>query len=322
MFPRPTTLIVAALALAVVCLSTATGQPPKADPPAKKADPFTQSADMRKLAHLAFEAGLHKEALDLFAKWRPATGCGTCNDSLECSRLYHIALCHAHLKDYRAAVEVCYKATRMGGMDRSAVGLFVFELYRDAGQLDDLNALFEVDNPRVRDPITETLRELFRVRALGEKKDVTELIKACQEFGSTHTFTYENPLVGWRARAASEELARCGEDAVKPIAEAIDARQKCVSWLIYALGRHPSGKALDALEALVAKESSWNSGNVAYAISLHGEAGKKLLGVIAKQENRGVQAKADDILNGRFKVESSPVYPKPKAGSLPNKLFE
>jgi hypothetical protein len=286
-------------------------------------------------AHLA--AGRYREAHDAYAGWRPVSFCGTCEAMMQDERSHGMALCLAYLNDHPAAARVGLRAVGAGTADSSLqTAVLLFELYRDAGQLGDLTAMLDrieqrllaaaaktgpVDARRRRDLLeyapTWEVREMMRIADLGAKKDVAALVALCQDSRSAQADTFDAKPYELRGRVAADALAACGDGAVGPVRDAIRARRGSVSWLIYALGRSPTPAALDVLRDLAREEKSWNCGNVAYALALKGEPGRKLLLEIASTDTNGMRAAAVRRLE-QPAPRSGP--PKPKPGSLPKAL--
>lgn len=159
------------------------------------------NAELWKRADEYFTTGRYKRALDCYTRWTAASGCGTCDAQMHGTRVYRMAMCHVHLNDLHAAVRVCVEAYTDCGWSCPEVGIFLFRVYRDAGQLDDLwKMMDEAEKPafdefaraegkeltpaqreRVRKYLpTWSVREMGRLAQLGEKRDLAALIALCQ----------------------------------------------------------------------------------------------------------------------------------------------
>lgn len=311
--------------------------PPK---PMVKFDPLARAREQKQILtdardHLA--KGRYKEALHTYTRWDPDSWCGTCHSMMLGERLYHIALCHAFLGDSVGAARVCLDGFCAPFMEWSdtRVGLFVYDLYRAAGQLDDLWRLLADADQFVLDEVTKgwpmTIFEWHRHRQslpsavawrlrkideLAEDQDIAGLIANCQDAGYAHSDTTGPERSS--LRFAAEALAGCGKAATGSIGEAIFARQKNVSWLIYALGKSTDPDALVLLKAVAKVETSWNGDNVAYALALRGEAGRTALREVADRDTNGMQVSA---LKWLKTPPAEPVRPpQPKPGTLPTSL--
>ena len=139
---------------------------------------------------------------------------------------------------------------------------------------------------------TWPIRESLRITKLAEQKDVAALIAITQQAGSVNGPTFEDGGRDWRCKLAAEALATCGGKEVPALREAIGNGPTNQSWLIYALGKSPAPAALAVLDDLSKKEKGGDCDNVAYAIFLKGEAGKKLLSQIVERDDNGMRAAA------------------------------
>ncbi len=270
-----------------------------------------------------------KEALHWWTTWKPSSSCGTCLAGMRAQRWQGIARCQLHLGATTEAARTCAQAVFAHG-DWGSAGLaeLLFRIYREAGQLDDLGkmvAAFEEERLREFDAqgyfkdatreqklrflATRTIRELESDHGLSAAKNVAQLVAICQQSNSTHVDTFKELSQDHRCRAAAEALAALGDTAVKPVREAIENRAGSISWLIYSLGRNASPAALDALKELQKTERSWNMDNVAYALYLKGDEGRKLLA-------------AATLERIRKEARNVPAWPALKPGSLPKTLAE
>lgn len=137
---------------------------PAAPAPVPATKPFTfidamqASQKAEREAHDLYAKGRYSDALLAFTFWRPASGCGTCDDSMRGARYYHIALCRAHRKEHAAAARVCLDA--VGRWDwRGQADTFLVQLYREAGQLDDLGPLLDAIEQNAIDKTPKENRE-------------------------------------------------------------------------------------------------------------------------------------------------------------------
>src|SRR5262245_5409312 len=99
--------------------------------------------DLEPVAREFFAKGQYKEALDAYTLWRPSSWCGTCLSSMHSERYSRIALGHVHLGDYPAAVRTCFEPIGQKELFRGNANEFLVQLYREAGQLDDLKQFLD-----------------------------------------------------------------------------------------------------------------------------------------------------------------------------------
>ncbi len=90
-----------------------------------------------------YKQGQFKEALEAYTRWTPRSFCANCSYSMHDIRYRRIALCHSHLGDHTAAARVCLEAAGTQTMGDIGVAVFMIQLYREAGQLDDLGPLLD-----------------------------------------------------------------------------------------------------------------------------------------------------------------------------------
>jgi hypothetical protein len=173
-------------------------------------------------------------------------------------------------------------------------------------------------------PPTHSLRGLLRAQALAEKKDVAALVALCQKalpYGGVPT-----PEAGLRdltQSAAAEALAGLGAAAVDPVKAALAKRPEVTGWLIYALGRSSAPSALEVLKQVAERgrgDDHERAGNIAYALALKGETGKKVLKRLAKRESAMGEAAREWLGRKAEPAWPAPTWPRPKAGSLPKTL--
>ncbi|HEY7422773.1 MAG TPA: hypothetical protein VH682_00800, partial [Gemmataceae bacterium] len=277
-----------------------------------------------------------KKALDYFTRWEPQSWCGNCLVSMKAERGREIALCRLHLGDHAAVIRDRLRRLQkddwLGGFD----AWLLWRLYSDAGQLDDLRKMLNhyEKNRKKRPPEegpnlppTHQLRELLRTQALAEKKDVAALVTLCREEDDEYS-GLEVSRAGMKDlthSAAAEALAGIGGVEVEAIKSALDKRPKVTSWLIYALGRSTAPSALDVLKKAAEQEGSdeqYRTQNVAYALALKGEPGKKVLKRLAEKKSEMSGAAREWLQRKAEPVWPMPTWPRPKAGSLPKTLPE
>jgi tetratricopeptide (TPR) repeat protein len=257
-------------------------------------------------------------ALRALNEYRPKSFCGTCLATMRATRAEHIAFCHAQLGEHSKAAEVLWQGLNdpLGWSNHLALSLF--QLYRDAGQLDDLYrsvATAEKAGLRGKSPPVVPLRKLQRIQELRDAKAVHDLVAICRESNSTHRNTFAEPetRVDWESRAAAEALAGCGAEAVDAIEAAlINRRGSSISWLIFALGKNQSPKALLVLQGLLQSEKSYERSNVIFAVAMHGKQGEELLAQIG----------GENLVKSAREFPPLRAWPRPKASSLPKSLYE
>jgi len=170
---------------------------------------------------------------------------------------------------------------------------------------------------------------LFRVAQLKRDEKISGLIKICRDTDSDFFETCKDPDSNMHCKAAAEALASFGGREVAPLAKALSPIRHGSGWLTYALGRSPSPEALQALRRAANKiDARWEPHfNLAYAISLHGEEGKGLLGELARNPKMAHWAKErlKRTESGKTPKVDPPmmdeIRPRPKPGTLP-KTFD
>jgi hypothetical protein len=278
--------------------------------------------------------GDFKKALDYFTRWEvPQTGCGTCDFEMqmECGR--EITVCRLHLGDHAGlARDGLLVLQKYDGINAFNAGILC-RLYGDAGQLDDLRRLVD-DHDKTRKPHPDDdlrnpnrqLRELLHVETLAQEKNVAALVELCQDESKT-------PGQGFAASshcpreavhsAAAEALGSL--DAVDAVRSALAEKPYLTTWLVYALGRSNSPAALRALAELAeqqrGKSGRYMTDDIAYALALKGEPGRKVLKRLAERKQSEMGQSAREWLE----MEANPdwpeaTWPHPKAGSLPKTL--
>lgn len=296
----------------------------------------TRSDAIQRLARFHEAEGQWQKALAWWKAWEPRSWCGTCRMQMRAERGQHIARCLVQMADHPAAAQ--FLLERLSDTQHDFDPLYatpLFQMYRAAGQLADLRrmvqgreeALFKEYEDKgyfkgqqreeaMRSLPTLPLQQLFRIRELGEKKDVAALIGFTQDANAVRCATFADDR-DWRARAAAEALGECGDVAVAPIRERLAQGATNQSWLIYALGKNPTAAAQEVLLEFARREKGSDCDNVAYALTLHGDAGKKLLETIRDGDNSTMAATAKKWLEQPM-IPAEP--PRPRAGSLPKSL--
>src|SRR5262249_27617341 len=124
-------------------------------------------------------------------------------------------------------------------------------------------------------------------QALAEKKDAAALVALCQqETGRQRIEVSSDGMRDLVPCAAAEALSELGGTEVDAIKTALSKNPGETGWLIYALGRSSAPSALEVLKELAERERgewSFRKANIAYALALKGEPGKKALQRLAKQ---------------------------------------
>lgn len=272
-----------------------------------------------------------KKALEYYTRWEPRSWCGTCRASMMARRKREMALCQMQLGEHAAVIRDRLQLLQKEDWLSSFDSWLVWRLYNDAGQIGDLRKILDqyetTRKPRRQEaaefdlPPAYALRGLLRAQALAEKKDVAALVALCQEksrFGAPGPTQFaEGDLAPC---AAAEALAALGGAEVEPLKAALGKKPKVTGWLIYALGRSPAPSALTALTAMAERERGDDPvlvDNIAYALALKGEPGRKVLKRLV--ENKSVMGEAARSWLGceAEPLWPTPTWPRPKPGSLP-----
>lgn len=296
----------------------------------------TRAVAIQRLALVHEAEGQWREAMQWWEKWQPQSWCGTCAREMRAEKLDHINRCQLRLGEHKKAAE--FLLTALQQECTPLLPLRALQLYREAGQEADLLKMVEaIDKAQLaewdekgyfknmnREEVVKMLptwpiQESLRISKLAEQQDVAALIAITQQAGSVNARSFEDEGRDWRCKLAAEALAACGGKEVPALREAIVNGQTIHSWLTYALGKSPAPAALDVLDDLSRKEKGWNCDNVAFAINLKGEAGKKLLLRIIERDDNGMRATAKLWLE-KPPTDSSFSWPKPERGSLPKIL--
>jgi hypothetical protein len=294
----------------------------------------TRQRAILKLARYYRDKRDFKKALEYFTRWDPKSGCGNCQASILAERYEEMTLCRLQLGDHLDVVREGLRPLQSEGWLSSFDAWVLCRLYRDAGQLDDLLCLLdEYDRTRKRDPgrdrdPTRTLRDLLRIEALTQKKDVAALVALCQDTskGGGRSAS-EDAKIDPVNSAAAEALATL--DGVEAVKAALAKERVLTVWLIYALGRSNAPAALEELTRLAEElrgnaEGFFREDNIAYALAMKGEAGKKILKSLAQQPKSAIGQRAKDWLEVEKVKAAWPeaTWPRPKQGSLPRTWAE
>jgi hypothetical protein len=290
-----------------------------------------QEAFMRLGRHYRDEGDFNK-ALDYFIRWEPHSWCGTCQFELQMERWREITLCELHLGDHAVVVRASLLGLQEDGGLTGFDSRVLYSLYSDAGQLDDLRRLLDdYDAKRKRDPLddrepTRELRELLRIEALARNKDVAALVDLCLDDSKGRgTSACDHALRDPVHSAGAEALGAL--DAVEAMRSALAEKPILTAFLTYALARSKSPAALEALAELAEQQRgdsrSHLTEDIAYALALKGEAGRKVLKRLAEQKQSTMGSDARVWLEKKAKPAwPEATWPHPKAGSLPKTLPE
>ncbi len=293
-----------------------------------------QEAFIRLARHYR-DKGDFKKALDYFTRWEPQSWCGSCLESMEAERKREIAWCQLRLGDHGAVVRdrfhQLHQYAYRGGFNGFDAWVLCRE-YRDAGQLDDLRRILdEFDRTRKRDPQhdlkpTAYIRELIRIESLAQHKDVAALVAICQDHSKGQGRWAEKDAVSDPVRSTAAE-ALAALDGIEAVKAALAEKPYASTWLIYSLGRSSSPAALEVLTTLAEQQADvrkcQDGHNIAYALALRGEPGKRALKRLAERDNTefSMAYYAKDWVNRVAKPAwPQTTGPRPKAGSLPKTL--
>ncbi len=92
---------------------------------------------LRDVADWHFASGRYREALNAYSRHQAFGRCGNGVFGSVDHRTSRIALCHAHLRQHFVAAYVCFDGAQ-NWMGYHATAHFLIQLYREAGQLNDL----------------------------------------------------------------------------------------------------------------------------------------------------------------------------------------
>jgi hypothetical protein len=282
-----------------------------------------------RLAHHYRDKGDFNKALDYYTLWEPQSSCGTCWLEMRKERSQEITLCRLRLGDHAGLSRSILLDLQDGGISGFDARVLC-RLYSDAGQLDDLRRLLDAyDTTRKRGPDENgepgrVLRELVSIESLAQKKDAAALVALCLDVreGRQSSSQYQTDPVH---SAAAEALAAL--DGVEAVRSAL-AENLLTTWLVYALARSNSPAALRALAELAEQQRKHldksMADDIAYALALKGEPGKKVLKQLAGEgENSELGRSAQFWLERQAKPTwPEATWPRPKVGSLPKTLPE
>lgn len=102
-----------------------------------------RTTQLESVALAFYQQGQYENALEAYTRWTPKSFCANCSFSMHDTRSRRIALCHSHLRDHTAAARACLEAAGKQTMGDSGVAAFTIQLYREAGQLDDVGPLLD-----------------------------------------------------------------------------------------------------------------------------------------------------------------------------------
>jgi len=307
-------------------------------PPAATARNIMDTLDTRQEATIRMarhyrDKGDFKKALDYFTRWEPKSWCGTCLMQMRADRDRQIALCRLQLGDHASVIGDSLRLLCKDHWCRGFDAWVVCRLYADAGQLNDLRSMVDTyekarkplpaDEEQPRSP-TQDLRDLLRVQALADNKDVAALVDICQKEEERRAEAFKDGERDLLRCAAAEALAGLGGTAVESLKSALGQNPAEKAWLIYALGRSTAPAALMVLKEAAEKyrgDDSTVAQNLAYALALQGEPGKKILKQLSKGESEMGKA-AQEWLDWNAQPALPTTWPRPKAGSLPKQLPE
>ena len=236
---------------------------------------------------------------------------------------FYQGLCHEWLGNLQAALPLYFKVAFTLANRYVDPGAYVriTDLYRNAGQLDDLlrilDAMDAEHQAQVRALVRErelegrplkaarveemlqgtptwAMRRFLSVQDMEKRRDWDGLIALLKIKGTLAGPDEETARMGnWEATEAACLLARHPDEAVPLlIARIPKADRQDVKWLYYALGRCGTEEAVASLTAYARQESNvWWVNAVVYALSLTGEKGEAALGKLEKEETRNSHMK-------------------------------
>jgi hypothetical protein len=274
-----------------------------------------------------------RRALDYYSRWEPASWCGNDLVALRQQRDHEIILCRLQLGGHATVARDTFLDLQKYDEVSNFRAWVLWNLYRDAGQLDDLRGMLDnyekgrKERPRdeelPRSP-THVLRGLLRVQSLAEKKDVQALVRLCHEeiwFDGMRASDHAETLP--IHSMAAEALATLGGVAAEAIKSALGKKPKVSGWLIYALGRSSAPSSLEVLQR-AAEDTERGDGcraqNIAYALALKGRRGKEILKRLAGQESAMGAGAKEWLERTAQPAWPAPTWPRAKAGSLPKAL--
>jgi hypothetical protein len=278
---------------------------------------------------------------DALKAWKAMPGgdmCGNCIMAIENRRKRRIVRCLRHLGRPREAAEILAASLVNPWADgiSSNRGLQedLYDLYRDAGQIEDLRAAIDAIEKERRsrmgekDADAERRSRLGHLRAFLEDGDPTadaetETLVAILTRKGDHTRAIETDWVDGRCEEAARILARRGGEAVPLLRAAAQGARygRGTRCLLFALAISEAPEALDALHQRATRMMMHPSRDLLYAIGMKGKAGRKVLEQIAEKASGEAGSLAREILHhaekGNLAGRSPPPPPK---GSLPREI--
>lgn len=100
-----------------------------------------EAHELEPVAREHFEKGRYRNALDAYTRWVPMGFCADSFFAMHDERACKIAYCYVHMGKHAAAARVCLEAAEADSLGCDDTALFTIQLYREAGQLNDLVAL-------------------------------------------------------------------------------------------------------------------------------------------------------------------------------------
>lgn len=270
----------------------------------------TRQEAVQRIARHHFQKGNFKESLAAYKRWEPESWCGTCLMGMHMHRQHMITVCRLNLGEHAAvAQELLDYVTR--GHDAPHNAELLFRLYDDAGQMDDILRLL---GGKVKLGAPSHHEAVLHKLAAG--KDIAGLIKLCVDPSRRVSFLdHPERAYDWERLRAAETLAALIAEDITPVVNAIAKTDGSTSWLLYALGKSGSTKALDWLADRAARDVDvrGDARNYLLAISFHGDAGRKVLERLAADGNEDAHTRAKAL------SETPPArreWPAPARGSL------
>jgi hypothetical protein len=212
----------------------------------------TQAQAVKALCSYFFNKQDWTSARRYLSSWRPLpNGCGTCWEMTKTSRAKAVIACCLNLNDAQGTAAHCITALNpwIGGLPAEDC-LMLAKLYRNAGQLNDLEVILR-ENPGLLAPFQQedrlevppALTEILRIYQLEQDGDYRGLIERI-----------EHPATQRKAdevihRATSEALSRCGRASIRATQQAV-LRSTDAKWLLLALARNPSPAAKSAINSV------------------------------------------------------------------------
>lgn len=138
-------LLVSALAFAptVPPVLRAVDVRPPLDPVVRSWDRMMSFHRLHETGEQCLAAGHYRAALVAYSNWEYQTDCGNGADWYNAEKPYRLALCHAGLNDHAEAARVSLGAACDQYMRPYPFADFLAQLYREAGQMNDLHKWLE-----------------------------------------------------------------------------------------------------------------------------------------------------------------------------------